>query len=191
MTSIRALAEKVLKERAEAGCFTFHALGDETVKHEAKSVVEQELRAFHAGERPKTAERAVSGPRPSAVSGVSPAETGVKRQGLEPGIPALYRGAFEALCALCPAGVPEPRWCQTIADAERFLREWGATAERLGWTADDLFGLHPTVPLSRVDHMGALWLCKGERVAELTETTARFERGLAFYRRAVTTGAAP
>ena len=26
MTSIRALAEKVLKERAEAGCFTFDAL---------------------------------------------------------------------------------------------------------------------------------------------------------------------
>ena len=89
------------------------------------------------------------------------------------------------MCRSCPAGVPEPRWRQAIRDAERFLREWGETAERLGWTADDLFGLHPTVPLSRVDRMGLIWLVKGERVAELTQTTARFDRGLAFYRRPV------
>src|SRR6185312_4145350 len=86
---------------------------------------------------------------------------------------------------------PQSRWEQAVYDAELFLAEWGSAAERLGWTADDLFGLHPTVPLSRVDCMDALWLCKGERVAELTETTARFERGLAFYRRARNTGAAP
>ena len=36
--------------------------------------------------------------------------------------------------------------------------------------------------------MGALWLMKGERVAELTETTARFDRGLAFDRRLASPG---
>jgi hypothetical protein len=50
------------------------------------------------------------------------------------------------------------------------------------WTADDLFGLHPTVPLSRVDAMGLVWLLKGKRVTLLTETEARLERGLAYYR---------
>ena len=88
------------------------------------------------------------------------------------------------MCGACPAGVPRSRWEQAVYDAELFLAEWGSAAERLGWTADDLFGLHPTVPLSRVDCMGLVWLLKGERVAELTADTARFEQGLAFYRRA-------
>src|SRR4051794_20050129 len=48
-------------------------------------------------------------------------------------IPATYRDAFADLCGACPAGVPEPRWRHAIADAERFLAEWGETAERLGW----------------------------------------------------------
>src|ERR1051325_7168570 len=93
-----------------------------------------------------------------------------------------------ALCGSCPAGVPKSRGGTAVYDAERFLRDWGEAAERLGWTADDLFGLHPTVPLSRVDCMGALWLVKGERVAEFTEATARLDRGLAFYRRPASPG---
>jgi hypothetical protein len=84
--------------------------------------------------------------------------------------------------AACPPGVPEPRWQQVINDAGLFLDEWGATAERLGWAPHDLFGLHPTVPLSRVDWMRLGWLLKGERVVSLTATEARMERGLAYYR---------
>ena len=79
--------------------------------------------------------------------------------------------------------MPEDRWRLATADAERFLAEWGGAAERLGWAAADLFGLHPTVPLSRVDQMGLVWLLKGERVVLLTEVAARLERGLAVYRR--------
>src|SRR4051794_35615090 len=56
--------------------------------------------------------------------------------------PTAYRAALANLCATCPAGVPELRWRQALADAERFLTEWGETAEQLGWTADDLFDLH-------------------------------------------------
>jgi hypothetical protein len=104
--------------------------------------------------------------------------------------PAVYRAAYADLCATCPAGVPEPRWRQAIADAERFLTEWGELAERLGWTADDLFGLHPTVPLSRMDHMGLLGLLKGQRVVLLTATEARFEGGLT-YRRPARARSAP
>ena len=99
-------------------------------------------------------------------------------------------GPPSALCAECPAGVPRSRWEQALADPERFLTEWGEAAERLGWTADDLFGLHPTVPLSRVDGTGLVWLLKGQRVVLLTNGAARLERGLAFYRPATSTGAA-
>jgi len=38
------------------------------------------------------------------------------------------------------------------------------------------------VPLSRMDRMGLLWLLKGQRVTKMTETEARLQRGLAFYR---------
>ena len=67
------------------------------------------------------------------------------------------------------------RWQQAVADAERFLSEWGDTAEGLGWKASDFFGLHPTVPLSRVDAIGLCWLLKNQRVVLLTATEARFE----------------
>ena len=96
---------------------------------------------------------------------------------------APYCAGLERLSAACPAGVPDDRWRLALADAERFLAEWGDAAERLGWTEADLFDLHETVPLSRVDRMGLVWLLKGERVVLLTEGVARLERGLAVYRR--------
>ena len=106
--------------------------------------------------------------------------------------PAVYRSGLKRLSAGCPAEVPDDRWRLALADAERFLVEWGETAERLGWTKADLFDLHPTVPLSRMDRIGLVWLLEGERVALLTETEARnLECGLAVYRQPARTRAAP
>jgi hypothetical protein len=98
------------------------------------------------------------------------------------GVPAPFARAFAEMQAACPPGVLDLRWQQATNDAGLFLDQWSETAERLGWTAGDLFGLHPTVPLSRVDHMGLVWLLKGERVVSLTATEARLERGLTYYR---------
>jgi hypothetical protein len=39
--------------------------------------------------------------------------------------------------------VDPERWAQAISDAETFLAVWGAQARLLGWTARELFGLHP------------------------------------------------
>jgi hypothetical protein len=61
---------------------------------------------------------------------------------------------------------------QAISDARRFLAEWGAKAERLGWMGQDLFGLHLTAPLARYDLMGLVWLLRGRPVIALTETEA-------------------
>src|SRR6516225_7917446 len=33
-------------------------------------------------------------------------------------------------------------WRQAIEDGRQFLARWGEQAAALGWTADDLFGLH-------------------------------------------------
>jgi hypothetical protein len=80
----------------------------------------------------------------------------------------------------CPDYVDPDRWQQVIQDATCFLPKWGQQAEALGWTADELFGLHspsakphPTYcRLSRYDATGLLWLLQGRPVVALTDTTA-------------------
>ena len=34
-------------------------------------------------------------------------------------------------------------WQQAVVDARSFIARWGEQAEKLGWTAKDLFGLFP------------------------------------------------
>lgn len=71
----------------------------------------------------------------------------------------------------------------TLADGRRFLSEWGSQAEALGWTADDLFGLHePSAKphpsysrLSRYDCIGLIWLLQGLPVVALTDSTAAIQ----------------
>jgi hypothetical protein len=83
----------------------------------------------------------------------------------------------------CPRTVSDERWLLFKADADRFLSTWGQQAARLGWTAADLFGLHPVAGLNRQDTTGLCWMLKSERVVALTSTEARLSGGLAHYRR--------
>jgi hypothetical protein len=52
---------------------------------------------------------------------------------------------------------------------------WGKTADRLGWTTLDLFGVHPTAPTARFDVMGLIPILRGRSVCVLTEKTATIE----------------
>jgi hypothetical protein len=80
----------------------------------------------------------------------------------------------------CPAYVDEADWQQMIADAEVFVATWGRKAETLGWSVDDLFGLHepPARPhpsyrrLSRYDSTGLIWLLQGRPVVAMTASEA-------------------
>jgi hypothetical protein len=94
-----------------------------------------------------------------------------------------YASALAALRANCPAYVPEDRWRQGIADAMAFISKWGAQAQAFGWTACELFGLHP-VPerpapsyrrLSRYDETGLIWLLRSRPVVALTKTNAAIQ----------------
>jgi hypothetical protein len=98
------------------------------------------------------------------------------------GDPAPYASALAALRAKCPAHVPEDRWRQAIIDATAFATEWGGDTQTFGWTAAELFGLHP-VPeqpapnydrLARLDDMGLIWLLRGRPVVALTATEAAY-----------------
>jgi hypothetical protein len=55
------------------------------------------------------------------------------------------------------------------------LETWGSQAANLGWTANDLFGLHPIAPLARYDAKGLVWLLHGRPVVVLTETEATIQ----------------
>ena len=97
-----------------------------------------------------------------------------------PDVDHLYYHAFAALRSKCPELVESDRWRQAIEDTTTFLATWGAEARRLGWTAQELFGLHsvPERPaanysrLSRYDHTGLIWLLRGKPVIALTASEA-------------------
>ena len=71
-------------------------------------------------------------------------------------------------------------WQQAVTDGRRFIVQWGAQAEELGWTTEDLFGLHepPERPatnyrrLSRYDATGLIWFLHGRPVVALNADSA-------------------
>jgi hypothetical protein len=76
----------------------------------------------------------------------------------------------------CPDWLAPDRWAVMLSDAESFLGRWGDTAHQLGWTALDLFGVHPIAPAARFDLMGLALLLHGGAVIALTEDAATIRR---------------
>jgi hypothetical protein len=83
-----------------------------------------------------------------------------------------YAEALTELQDRQPQGVGEARWHEALSDGRRFLEIWGNQAADLGWTANDLFGLHPIAPLARYDAMGLVWVLNGRPVMALSATEA-------------------
>lgn len=95
-----------------------------------------------------------------------------------------WREAFGALkpgTAPC-YGLEGSRWGQIREAAIEFLDQFGNEAAALGWTTLDLFGVHPTAGVIRVDHCGALML-SGERVRAVESNRILF--GMTTYYRNV------
>lgn len=67
-------------------------------------------------------------------------------------------------------------WTQMTTDAAAFVARWSGAASDLGWTALNLFGVHPAVPLSRFDVIGLVPLIDGGEVFALTLRTATIRR---------------
>ena len=92
----------------------------------------------------------------------------------------------------CPDWLAPDRWAVMLSDAESFLGRWGDTAHQLGWTALDLFGVHPIAPAGRFDVMGLTLLLHGGAVIALTEDAATIRRpsnAILTYRRGDQAGA--
>jgi hypothetical protein len=61
----------------------------------------------------------------------------------------------------------------------------GAQAQALGWSALDLFGVHPEVGVRRVDCCGSLMLSSGVRVVAVSADAIGYANGLVYRRRSV------
>jgi hypothetical protein len=75
-----------------------------------------------------------------------------------------------------PDWMSPDRWKMLLHDAQRCLDRWSSTAHAMGWTALDLFGVHPTRPAVRFDVMGVLFLLQGGEVTALAALRASIRR---------------
>jgi hypothetical protein len=90
---------------------------------------------------------------------------------------------FTTIERRCPDYVDQGPWQRAVEDGRRFLAQWGDQALALGWTGEELFGLHtpPADPhpsynrLSRYDCTGLVWMLVGNPVVALTEATAAIQ----------------
>jgi hypothetical protein len=98
--------------------------------------------------------------------------------------PQGWRGALLGLSPdhdPCPGFQPDA-WARVQANALAFIDRHGDVAQRLGWTAVELFGVHPALGAIRVDCAGALMLCSAGQVASVEADLIRYVNGLAFRR---------
>ncbi len=90
--------------------------------------------------------------------------------------PALIQSAlmpwYDGVAAMqmmpSPPRWTDRRWWRACLDAAALLEVHGADLQGLGWTASDVFGLHPEAPGGAVDAFGLALLLGGGMVAELT-----------------------
>ena len=91
--------------------------------------------------------------------------------------PADWHAVLNELQGSTPVdGFGDTRWQFLVNDTEVFLARWGEAAHLLGWTALDLFGVHPAAPGLRFDVMGLLPLLQGDSVVALTNDEAKIRR---------------
>jgi hypothetical protein len=94
-----------------------------------------------------------------------------------------------------PDHIDAADWQHAVEDGRRFLVQWGEDAERLGWTAADIFGF-PPVPesphpswrrMARIDQLGLIWLMHSRPVTSITAESVTIATpsggSVAFYKR--------
>jgi hypothetical protein len=115
----------------------------------------------------------------SAIEAQSTPKTGA----IEIAAPAPYASRLSEVQQACPDGVPRERWRLCLEDARIFFARWGQQAQKLGWSGQDLLGLHPEKPMERDDQKGLIWLLRGQTVTDFDARSAKLSGGLTFRRR--------
>lgn len=95
------------------------------------------------------------------------------------GMPREWADAFAAIVH-GPVRFPEhpAQWQSVLDGALMFADRWAGKAHSLGWTVDELFGLDPVAPASRLDHRGlAFLLANGSQVVAIDKDGADIRTG--------------
>ena len=71
--------------------------------------------------------------------------------------------------------MPPSRWSPIRESCLDFITRFGDEAHRLGWTAEQLFGVHPEHGTLRVEYCGALMVA-GKRAVGVEADKVVFER---------------
>ena len=114
----------------------------------------------------------IQSPTPAKVAKVAKVQ--------HPASASPYQGSLDTLERRCPDFVETGQWRQAVEDGRQFLATWGDQAKGLGWTAQELFGLHPLPAkphasfdrLSRYNSTGLVWLLHGRVVVKMTADSA-------------------
>jgi hypothetical protein len=110
-------------------------------------------------------------------------------------IGSVGKQALEQLRSMAPLeSFGAEAWRQLLLDAETFFQRWSAPAKLLGWSDEDLLGVHPCAPAARFDAMGLLLLIRGGEVIELQDQCVRIRSqggSLLVYRKHGYAGAVP
>lgn len=57
-----------------------------------------------------------------------------------------------------PSTIPAPRWAALASTSARLLHTHGAALHSAGWGTLDVWGLHPTAPVTNPPGWGLAWL---------------------------------
>jgi hypothetical protein len=87
-------------------------------------------------------------------------------------IPTWAEGVARLRAMALPRAYPAHAWQQLIVDAERFLDDWAAQADRFGWPDWELFGCCRHAPWGRIQGMGLVLSLHGRELAALTAAEA-------------------
>jgi hypothetical protein len=89
------------------------------------------------------------------------------------GVPRAWAEGFACLNLASPVkGFDDARWRTLIDDGGKFLDRWGAEAAKLGWAAEDVFGVHPHAPGARYHAAGLVLLINGGEVVAIDVQSA-------------------
>jgi hypothetical protein len=109
------------------------------------------------------------------------------------GIPRIWAVPFAKMLSSGPPRDFDPvRWQRVVDAALIFADKWAAEACRLGWTAEDIFGLHSFAPAARNDCKGIAWLLNRGHVVAIDAAGADIltvgGAKRRFYRKVITLG---
>lgn len=98
------------------------------------------------------------------------------------GVPRQWAEGLATLCVMPrPSDIDPKRWLAIINAAAIFADQWAVTAAKLGWTVQEVFGVHQDCPARRFDAAGLLMALADpdKTLVELTQDEAIFEVGRA------------